>query len=116
MKKALKLATKREYVSYVTAQFSMSIRQVCRTLSLSRTVFRYQPDARRNEPVMCGKRLRTFNVVDDFDRAALAIEIDLNILAQRIVRVLGRIVVNHGYSLKMRMDNLPELVSLTLAK
>jgi len=65
---------------------------------------------------MCGKRLRTFNVVDDFDRAALAIEIDLNILAQRIVRVLGRIVVNHGYSLKMRMDNLPELVSLTLAK
>lgn len=30
----------------------MSLRQACRTLLLSRTVFRYQPDTRRNEPVI----------------------------------------------------------------
>ncbi len=59
---------------------------------------------------------RTFNVVDDFNREALAIEIDLNIPAQRVVRVLDRIVANRGYPLKMRMDNGPELISLTLAQ
>ncbi len=55
-------------------------------------------------------------MVDDFNREALAIEIDLNIPAQRIVRVLDRIVANRGYPLKMRMDNAPELVSLVLAQ
>ncbi len=30
----------------------MSIRQACRTLSLSRTVYFYQPDTRRDEPVL----------------------------------------------------------------
>ncbi len=30
----------------------MSIRQACRILSLSRTVFLYQPDTRRDEPVI----------------------------------------------------------------
>ena len=42
--------------------------------------------------------------------------IGLNIPAQRVVRVLDRIVANCGYPLKMRMDNGPELVSLTLAQ
>ncbi|WP_172692856.1 IS3 family transposase (plasmid) [Enterobacter hormaechei] len=196
-KKPLKPAIKRELVSYLTAQFTMSIRQACRTLSLSRTVYFYQPDTRRDEPVIqaltemaeryprygfkklfqklrrqghawnhkrvhriycllklnfrrkgkqrlpvrdpaplavpvhlnqswsvdfmhdalvCGRRFRTFNVVDDFNREVLAIEIDLNIPAQRVVRVLDRIVANRGYPLKMRMDNGPELVSLTLAQ
>ncbi|AWH89658.1 IS3 family transposase [Limnobaculum parvum] len=196
-KKPLKPAIKRELVGYLTTQFTMSIRQACRTLSLSRTVFRYQPDTRRDEPVIqalteaaeryprygfkklfqvlrrqghvwnhkrvhriycllklnfrrkgkqrlpvrnpaplatpdalnqswsidfmhdalvCGRRFRTFNIVDDFNREALAIEIDLNIPAQRVVRVLERIVENRGYPLKMRMDNGPELISLTLAQ
>lgn len=51
-KKLLKPAIKRELVSYLTAQFAMSLRQACRTLSLSRTVFPYQPDTRRDEPVI----------------------------------------------------------------
>lgn len=68
------------------------------------------------DALVCGRRFRTFNVVDDFNREALAIEIDLNIPAQRVVRVLDRIVANRGYPLKMRMDNGPELVSLALAQ
>lgn len=51
-KKALKPAIKRELVGYLTVQFTMSIRQACRTLSLSRTVYFYQPDTRRDEPVI----------------------------------------------------------------
>ena len=52
IEKALTPAIKRELVSYLISQFAMSLRQACRTLSLSRTVFRYQPDTRRDEPVM----------------------------------------------------------------
>ncbi len=51
-KKALKPAIKRKLVSYLTTQFTMSIRQACRTLSLSRTVFRYQQDTLRDEAVI----------------------------------------------------------------
>ncbi|VEA70751.1 Integrase core domain [Serratia rubidaea] len=66
-----------------------------------------------HDALTCGQRFRTFNIVDDFNREALAIEIDLNIPAQRVVRGLNRIVANRGYPLKMRMDNGPELISLT---
>jgi putative transposase len=45
-----------------------------------------------------------------------SIEIELNIPTQRVVRVLDRIVENRGYPLKLRMDNGPELISLTLAQ
>ena len=69
-----------------------------------------------HDALTCGRRFRTFNVVDDFNREALAIEIDLNIPAQRVVRVPDRIVANRGCPLKMRMDNGPELISLVLAQ
>ncbi|EEJ9091723.1 hypothetical protein AU759_22970, partial [Salmonella enterica subsp. diarizonae] len=43
-----------------------------------------------NDALVCGRRFRTFNVVDDFNREALSIEIDLNLPAPRVVRVLDR--------------------------
>ena len=49
------------------------------------------------DALVCGRSSWTFNVVDDFNREALAIEIDLNISAQRVIRVLNRIVANCGY-------------------
>ncbi len=64
------------------------------------------------DTLTCGRHFRAFNVVDDFKREALAIEIDLNTLALRVVRVLDKIVATRGYPLKMRMDNGPELISL----
>lgn len=47
-KKALKTAVKRELVSYLIEQYSMSIRHACRALSLSRTVYFYKPDTLRS--------------------------------------------------------------------
>lgn len=58
----------------------------------------------------------TFNVVDDFNREALAIEIDLNLPAQRVIRVLERIALERGYPLMLRMDNGPEFISLALSE
>lgn len=62
-----------------------------------------------------GRRFRTFNVVDDFNREALAIEVDFSLTAERVVRVLERIAAVRGYPLKLRSDNGPEFIALALA-
>jgi len=69
-----------------------------------------------SDSLFCGRRFRTFNVVDDFNREALAIEVDIGLPAERVVRVLERIVAWRGYPSKLRMDNGPELISTTLAE
>lgn len=68
-----------------------------------------------SDALMCGRRFRTFNVVDDFNRESLAIEIDLNLPAPRVIRVLDRIASQRGYPERVRMDNGPEFVSVALA-
>jgi putative transposase len=40
-----------------------------------------------NDSLFCGRRFRTFNLVDDFNREALAIEVDLNSLAGRLCHI-----------------------------
>lgn len=45
-----------------------------------------------SDSLQCGRRFRTFNIVDDFNREALAIEVDLSLSAQRVVRVLERVI------------------------
>lgn len=62
-----------------------------------------------------GRRFRTFNVVDDFNREALAIVVDFSLTAERVVRELERIAAHRGYPLKLRTDNGPEFIALALA-
>ena len=69
-----------------------------------------------HDVLVCGRRFRTFNVVGDFNREGLSIEIDLNLPALRVVRVLDRIAANRGYPVMLRMDNGPEFISLALAE
>ena len=71
----------------------------------------WSTDFMHNVPV-CGRRFRTFNVVDDFNREALEIEIDLNIPRQGAGQDSGE----PGISFEDAMDNGPKLVSLTLAQ
>ena len=68
------------------------------------------------DSLFCGRRFRTFNVVDDFNREVLAIEIDLNLPAPRVIRVLERAIAWRGYPKKLRMDNGPEFISTALAE
>ena len=63
-----------------------------------------------------GRRFRTFNVVDDFNREALAIVVDFSLTAERVVRELERIAAVRGYPLKLRLDNGPEFIALALAE
>ena len=68
-----------------------------------------------SDALMCGGRFRTFNVVDDFNRESLAIEVDLNLPAPRVMRVLDRIASQRGHPERVRMDNGPKFVSVALA-
>ena len=63
-----------------------------------------------------GPRYRTFNVIDDFNREVLAIEVDLSLPAERVVRVLDRIGEVRGYPDSLRLDNGPEFVGIALAR
>lgn len=69
-----------------------------------------------SDALWCGRRFRTFNVVDDFNREALSIEIDVNLQARRIIRTLDRIALWRGYPEKLRVDNGPELTSVLMAE
>lgn len=68
-----------------------------------------------SDSLMTSRRFRTFNIVDDFNREALAIEIDLNLPAPRVIRVLDRVIAERGYPEKIRLDNGPEFISIALA-
>lgn len=69
-----------------------------------------------SDSLFCSRRFRTFNVVDDFNREALAVEADLNLPAPRIIRVLDRVAAWRGYPAKVRMDNGPEFISAAVAE
>ena len=58
-----------------------------------------------------GRTIRTLNVIDDFNREALWIEIDTSLPAERVIRVLEMIVSWRGLPQQIRMDNGPELIS-----
>lgn len=63
-----------------------------------------------------GRTFRTFNAVDDYNRAVLAVEVDTSLPAGRVVRVLDRITEERGsYSEKLRMDNGPEFIGSAMA-
>lgn len=62
-----------------------------------------------------GRRFRTFNVIDDYSREVLAIEIDLSLPSKRVIRVLDRLVEYRGTPMKIRMDKGPEFISVELA-
>lgn len=62
-----------------------------------------------------GRRFRTFNVIDDFNREALTVEIDTGISAQRVVRILDQIADWRGLPARIRFDNGPEFTALAVA-
>ena len=61
-----------------------------------------------------GRQFRLLNVLDDFNREGLGIEIDFSLPAERVVRALNQIFEWRGAPRTIRVDNGPECVSGTL--
>ncbi|MEJ6610538.1 MAG: IS3 family transposase [Paracoccaceae bacterium] len=58
-----------------------------------------------------GRKFRTLNVLDDFNREGLGIEVDFSLPAVRVVRSLNRIIEWRGAPKLIRVDNGPEYIS-----
>ena len=58
-----------------------------------------------------GHRYRTFNVLDDFNREVLGIDINSGIRAERVTQYLDQIAAWRGYPERIRVDNGAEFTS-----
>jgi putative transposase len=58
-----------------------------------------------------GRRFRTFNIIDDFNRECLAVEVDTSITGRRLIRVFERLRSERGLPDVLRVDNGPEFLS-----
>jgi putative transposase len=58
-----------------------------------------------------GRSYRLFNVLDDYNREGLGIEVDLSLPAARVVRALDQIIEWRGKPTAIRCDNGPEYLS-----
>lgn len=110
------------------------IRRLYRSLGLSlrRKIKKRLPDAVRKplaKAVACnqcwsldftsdnltgGRKFRTLNVVDDYNREALGIEVDYSLPARRVIRLLAQLVERYGKPERLRSDNGPEFISQAL--
>jgi transposase InsO family protein len=58
-----------------------------------------------------GRAFRLLNVLDDFNREGLGIEVDFSLPAERVIRSLERIIEWRGKPATIRVDNGPEYIS-----
>lgn len=61
-----------------------------------------------------GRAYRLFNVIDDFNREGLGIEVDFSLPAERVIRSLDQIIEWRGKPQSLRCDNGPEYISAAL--
>jgi putative transposase len=82
----------------------------------------YKPDAPNkvwsidfmSDSLWDGRKFRTLNIIDDFNRKILAIDNDTSIPALRVIRVLENLKERHGLPEIIRVDNGPEFISTKL--
>jgi putative transposase len=61
-----------------------------------------------------GRAFRTLNIVDDFSRECLAIEVDTSLPGLRVARVLDRLAAGRGLPVMIVIDNGPEFAGKAL--
>lgn len=62
-----------------------------------------------------GRSYRLFNVIDDYNREGLAIDVDFSLPAARVIRALDQVIEWRGKPKQLRCDNGPEYISGLLA-
>src|SRR5690606_6295700 len=61
-----------------------------------------------------GRAFRLFNLIDDFNREGLCIEVDFSLPAERVIRALDQVIEWRGKPGAIRCDNGPEYISNAL--
>ena len=63
-----------------------------------------------------GRKFRTLNIIDDYNREALAVEANFSMGSSAVLRVLERMILERGKPFFIRVDNGPEFISRKLWK
>jgi putative transposase len=63
-----------------------------------------------------GRCYRLFNVIDDFNREGLTIDVDVSLPAERVKRARDQTNEWRGKPRQLRCDNGPEYISAVLAR
>jgi putative transposase len=61
-----------------------------------------------------GRTFRLFNVIDDFNREAIGMEVDFSLPSERVIRELKQIISWRGRPQVIRCDNGPEYISAAI--
>jgi putative transposase len=64
-----------------------------------------------SDSLVDGRKFRLLNVMDDFNRESLAIEVNTSLPSLRVIRVLEKLIAQRGYPANIRCDNGPEFIS-----
>jgi putative transposase len=62
-----------------------------------------------------GRSIRLFNVIDDYNREGLTIDVDFSLPSERVIRSLDQVIEWRGKPLAIRCDNGPEYISAVTA-
>jgi putative transposase len=93
---------------------STSIRHACQTFALSESINQVWSMDFMHDQLSDGHSFRLFNVLDDFSREGLGIEVDLSLPSVRVIRALEQIIEWRGKPQAIRCDNGPEYIRGTL--
>jgi putative transposase len=69
---------------------------------------------RKSDSLNTGRKIRTFNVIDDYNRECLGIEVNHSLPAQRVIKSLEQLIEWRGKPKSIRCDNGPEYISHAL--
>jgi putative transposase len=67
-----------------------------------------------SDALLSGRKFRTLNIIDDYNREALCTEPRFSISADILVQILARLVLEKGKPKRIRVDNGPEFISRVL--
>lgn len=69
-----------------------------------------------SDTLIDGRAIRTFNVIDDYNREALCIEVDFSLPSERIARMLDQVIEWRGKPVAIRLVLWPRTLESSLQK